>query len=291
VSEKKPLIAICTPSRGIVNTTWAQHLIGFRPPPGVGMTILNESEYDVAVARQKLVNNARAIGASHIFFLDDDLFIPHDAIARLYGHKVPFVSGVYSVKNVAGPIVSTEAFVDIDGVLYQLQAKHMAEDRLICDPRVSVGLGCSLIHMSVFDKLRPPFFKYGWSSPDMSGLHYEDLHFCGQCRMAGFTVHMDTSVRCVHSGTYMVRWDGEAQYLHPGALYEWLERDPNNRPEDPSPPMEKLRSAVEDVVLESRSLAGHPPASPTPAQAKVGRNRPCPCGSGEKYKKCCGTNA
>lgn len=24
------------------------------------------------------------------------------------------------------------------------------------------------------------------------------------------------------------------------------------------------------------------------AQAKVGRNEPCPCGSGKKYKKCCG---
>ncbi|MDE2849895.1 MAG: SEC-C metal-binding domain-containing protein [Acidobacteriota bacterium] len=24
------------------------------------------------------------------------------------------------------------------------------------------------------------------------------------------------------------------------------------------------------------------------SQAKVGRNAPCPCGSGKKYKKCCG---
>ncbi len=23
---------------------------------------------------------------------------------------------------------------------------------------------------------------------------------------------------------------------------------------------------------------------------KVGRNEPCPCGSGKKYKKCCGSN-
>jgi len=32
---------------------------------------------------------------------------------------------------------------------------------------------------------------------------------------------------------------------------------------------------------------GLPPAS-APASAKVGRNEPCPCGSGKKYKKCCG---
>jgi SWIM/SEC-C metal-binding protein len=27
---------------------------------------------------------------------------------------------------------------------------------------------------------------------------------------------------------------------------------------------------------------------PKEAEKKVGRNEPCPCGSGKKYKKCCG---
>jgi SWIM/SEC-C metal-binding protein len=27
---------------------------------------------------------------------------------------------------------------------------------------------------------------------------------------------------------------------------------------------------------------------PTEVEKKVGRNEPCPCGSGKKYKKCCG---
>jgi uncharacterized protein YecA (UPF0149 family) len=30
------------------------------------------------------------------------------------------------------------------------------------------------------------------------------------------------------------------------------------------------------------------PTMPVTRQ-KVGRNEPCPCGSGKKYKKCCGT--
>ncbi|MBQ7225236.1 MAG: SEC-C domain-containing protein [Clostridia bacterium] len=29
---------------------------------------------------------------------------------------------------------------------------------------------------------------------------------------------------------------------------------------------------------------------PVRAEQKVGRNEPCPCGSGKKYKKCCGAN-
>ena len=31
------------------------------------------------------------------------------------------------------------------------------------------------------------------------------------------------------------------------------------------------------------------PRKPMIAENKVGRNDPCPCGSGKKYKKCCGS--
>jgi uncharacterized protein YecA (UPF0149 family) len=33
---------------------------------------------------------------------------------------------------------------------------------------------------------------------------------------------------------------------------------------------------------------GQPQPAPAPAPLKVGRNDPCPCGSGKKHKKCCG---
>jgi len=29
---------------------------------------------------------------------------------------------------------------------------------------------------------------------------------------------------------------------------------------------------------------------PTPLRPRIGRNDPCPCGSGKKFKKCCGAN-
>ncbi|MDR1920562.1 MAG: SEC-C domain-containing protein, partial [Candidatus Adiutrix sp.] len=41
----------------------------------------------------------------------------------------------------------------------------------------------------------------------------------------------------------------------------------------------------------SRGAAAVEPAKARPetrAQPKVGRNDPCPCGSGKKYKQCCG---
>ncbi|MBI5243020.1 MAG: SEC-C domain-containing protein [Elusimicrobia bacterium] len=42
---------------------------------------------------------------------------------------------------------------------------------------------------------------------------------------------------------------------------------------------------VEDIADLERLL--NPPA-PTSAAPTPGRNEPCPCGSGKKYKKCCG---
>jgi SWIM/SEC-C metal-binding protein len=41
----------------------------------------------------------------------------------------------------------------------------------------------------------------------------------------------------------------------------------------------------EDITDLERLLN---PPKPKIAEKKVGRNEPCPCGSGKKYKKCCG---
>ena len=36
------------------------------------------------------------------------------------------------------------------------------------------------------------------------------------------------------------------------------------------------------------TVAEAPARKPVRAAPRVGRNDPCPCGSGKKYKKCCG---
>jgi uncharacterized protein len=49
------------------------------------------------------------------------------------------------------------------------------------------------------------------------------------------------------------------------------------------------------LILNEWRLANCKPAQMsrsllTTTKSKVGRNEPCPCGSGKKYKKCCGMN-
>ena len=49
------------------------------------------------------------------------------------------------------------------------------------------------------------------------------------------------------------------------------------------------RSRREPTLTPTRSLRSAAAPALAPAmKAKVGRNDPCPCGSGKKYKKCCG---
>jgi hypothetical protein len=49
------------------------------------------------------------------------------------------------------------------------------------------------------------------------------------------------------------------------------------------------RAYGEDEKEETRKVSSHSSSPPNrqQIQSKVGRNDPCPCGSGKKYKKCC----
>lgn len=50
-------------------------------------------------------------------------------------------------------------------------------------------------------------------------------------------------------------------------------------------PSEELRF---DLLRQAVEITGGIIPPPQPPKKKIGRNDPCPCGSGKKYKKCCG---
>jgi preprotein translocase subunit SecA len=51
--------------------------------------------------------------------------------------------------------------------------------------------------------------------------------------------------------------------------------------------IEEQRRNTEDFIM-SHGTSGAAPETVKREGKKVGRNDPCPCGSGKKYKKCCG---
>ena len=63
------------------------------------------------------------------------------------------------------------------------------------------------------------------------------------------------------------------------------------RPEDQARQIERRQQQQQKELQFQAGPAQAEPPKPVRAAAKVGRNDPCPCGSGKKYKKCHGTEA
>ena len=53
--------------------------------------------------------------------------------------------------------------------------------------------------------------------------------------------------------------------------------------------LSKKARSKEDVDAETELIENTEKVEPIKAGKGPGRNDPCPCGSGKKYKKCCGT--
>jgi uncharacterized protein YecA (UPF0149 family) len=51
---------------------------------------------------------------------------------------------------------------------------------------------------------------------------------------------------------------------------------------------DKRARTVEDIKAEEELLKKTKKVDPIKAEKTPDRNDPCPCGSGKKYKKCCG---
>jgi uncharacterized protein YecA (UPF0149 family) len=46
----------------------------------------------------------------------------------------------------------------------------------------------------------------------------------------------------------------------------------------------------DELASEEEMIANAEKVEPIKAETEPGRNDPCPCGSGKKFKKCCGAN-
>lgn len=54
------------------------------------------------------------------------------------------------------------------------------------------------------------------------------------------------------------------------------------------PDMQRPRAMVPSHPVPSHAIASSTPQRPVKKYNGTGRNEPCPCGSGRKYKVCCG---
>jgi preprotein translocase subunit SecA len=63
------------------------------------------------------------------------------------------------------------------------------------------------------------------------------------------------------------------------------------KPEEQAREIERRQQRQQQQLQYQTGPAQAEAPKPVRTGAKIGRNDPCPCGSGKKYKKCCGQAA
>ncbi len=90
--------------------------------------------------------------------------------------------------------------------------------------------------------------------------------------------------------------EGPLQWLVPLTLLEYGGDPDESKERMTYAELKTLEGPLMDAVLELRDCFAdhrrkHKLGTIQRQEAKIGRNDPCACGSGKKYKKCCGANA
>ena len=95
----------------------------------------------------------------------------------------------------------------------------------------------------------------------------------------------DNMVEKINNGTISVLMRGQIPVREPEEVKEAAPERPAQRPQYKEQ-KEDLNSPMSEVA--KRDTREQQKQEPIKAEKKIGRNDPCPCGSGKKYKHCCG---
>lgn len=104
---------------------------------------------------------------------------------------------------------------------------------------------------------------------------------------------LEDSRRCFREGIQAAIDMDEMNYYEPLEEYDFLETmETWSSQSHNEPPFDFFRRSASNPSMVYTDLYGglddKPVVQYTRVGKKVGRNYPCPCGSGEKFKKCCG---
>lgn len=130
----------------------------------------------------------------YLFFVDSDILLPENAIENLLKCGADISTGVYLCNQQIGnerkilpaiylPCKDDKTKTIIPPVKWLISEK--IADIAVC------GLGCCLIRRKVLEKIK--FRKF--TDSDDSG---EDVAFCVDARNKGFSIRVNTAVKCVH---------------------------------------------------------------------------------------------
>lgn len=166
---------------------------------GIGLAMINPKSSIVQKGRRIGVDMAIEYKVDYLFFLDSDMIVPADVIARLLAHKKRIVGAAYPMR--VKP--------------FHICAHDNNGERVSLEDKTGIGkvdrmpTGCLLINMDVFREVKRPWFRVDWD--DTKGEERgEDYYFCDEAKKAGIQpwCDFDLSKQVGHLGTHMATWKG-----------------------------------------------------------------------------------
>lgn len=144
-------------------------------------------------ARNQIVDEFLKSDCTHLFFIDADTIPPVDALDKLLSHNKDITSGLT-------PIVYHN---EKDGYHTGMNCTDLEENRV--QPNTGLveikgaGGSCLLIKRNVFDKMKPPYFRFLYSDDNgKATMVSEDIYFMAMALGYGVKAYCDTTVVCKH---------------------------------------------------------------------------------------------
>jgi hypothetical protein len=201
-APRPAVIWLGVPTFGVVSVPWHLAMMQLQTPLNRTVRHCYVAGREVGEARNDLVRRALAYRGpsgervSHVLFIDDDVIVPADTVARLLAHDLPLVSGLYYAKTEA------EQPLILGPMGTGTRRDWQPGDLVACEAH---GMGCTLIAREVFEALDPPWFAsaMAWVGSDADGVpiwraESEDVWFCRRARRAGIHPVVDTGLFCWH---------------------------------------------------------------------------------------------
>lgn len=214
-TKKKVLIGITTAETVCFQTM--QSIIRLDIPENVETEVEIVHAYNVADGRNKLVNIMLSKNCDYLFFVDNDVILPKNALVDLYNMKWYMCVGTYPRKE-----EQTIRSADPYTTLYWHNEKNKevycptflpvsALQPGIITPVDCCGLGCALIMKELFLGIERPWFFFAHEGNPGAGNveEYcigEDMYFCRKVIRAGVQIWAHGSVLCGHLGNYTYRF-------------------------------------------------------------------------------------
>jgi hypothetical protein len=124
---------------------------------------------DADINRNQVVEQFEKSNADYLFFVDDDTVFPKGALSHLISLGKLFVSGLYFLP--AEPYNPIAYMKNVDGFYQPIWDYAKGTLRKVD----SVGMGCAMIHRSVFEKIRATHVVYGRPNGSLFLIHKDQI--------------------------------------------------------------------------------------------------------------------